>query len=121
MPHPAVVAVTDNTFETAVLKADRPVLLKFEAEWCGPCKAMKPAIDELAAEYGERITVATLDIDQNNQTPYRLGVRGVPTVMLFRDGQVVGQKVGLARKADLVTLIERSQAASQTPRDAGAA
>jgi thioredoxin 1 len=111
MSHPLIVAVTDNTFESAVLKADRPVLLKFEAEWCGPCKAMKPAIDELAGEYGDRIVVATLDIDQNNQTPYKLGVRGVPTVMLFRNGQIVGQKVGLARMADLVTLIERAQAA----------
>jgi thioredoxin len=109
MSHPAIVAVTDSTFESAVLKAERPVLLKFEAEWCGPCKAMKPAIDELASEYGDRITVATLDIDQNNQTPYKLGVRGVPTVMLFRNGQMVGQKVGLARKAELVTLIARAQ------------
>ena len=106
-----IIAVTDATFEEQVLKSDRPVLLKFEAEWCGPCKAMKPAIDEIAAAYGDRITIATLDIDQNNQTPYRLGVRGVPTVMLFSNGNVVGQKVGLARRADLATLIDKQVAA----------
>jgi len=105
-----IVAVTDATFEERVLKADRPVLLKFEADWCGPCKAMKPAIDELAEEYGDRITIATLDIDQNNQTPYRLGVRGVPTVMLFKNGTIVGQKVGLARKSELVALLDKQVA-----------
>jgi thioredoxin 1 len=106
MSHPNIVAVTDSSFASAVLQSERPVLLKFEAEWCGPCKAMKPAIDEIAGEYADRVTVATLDIDQNNQTPYKLGVRGVPTVMLFRNGEVVGQRVGLARKADLVALME---------------
>ena len=103
-----IVAVTDATFEERVLKSDRPVLLKFEAEWCGPCQAMKPAVAELADEYGERVTIATLDIDQNNQTPYRLGVRGVPTVMLFDKGNVIGQKVGLARKGDLAAMIDKA-------------
>ena len=106
MSQPNVVAVTDAGFEAQVLKASGPVLVKFEAEWCGPCKAMKPMIEEIAQAYGERLTIATLDIDQNNQTPYKLGVRGVPTVMLFKDGKVVGQKVGLPRKADLVALID---------------
>jgi thioredoxin 1 len=111
MANPAIITVTDSSFASDVLSADRPVLVKFEAEWCGPCKAMKPAIDELASEYVDRITIATLDIDQNNQTPYKLGVRGVPTVMLFKNGQLVGQKVGLARKAELVALVERAEAA----------
>lgn len=106
-----IIAVTDATFEEQVLKSDRPVLLKFEADWCGPCKAMKPAIAEIAQTYGDRITIATLDIDQNNQTPYRLGVRGVPTVMLFSKGSVVGQKVGLARRAELAELIDKQVAA----------
>lgn len=101
-----IITVTDATFEERVLKSDRPVLLKFEADWCGPCQAMKPAIAELASEYGERLTIATLDIDQNNQTPYKLGVRGVPTVMLFKHGSVVGQKVGLTRKGDLAAMID---------------
>ena len=105
-----IIAITDATFEQQVLKADKPVLLKFEAEWCGPCQAMKPAIAELVSEYGDKVTIATIDIDQNNQTPYNLGVRGVPTVMFFNMGKVVGQKVGLARKADLAALIDRQNA-----------
>ena len=106
MANPAIVSVTDATFSTQVLEAAGPVLVKFEAEWCGPCKAMKPMIDELAEEYGDKLTIATVDIDQNNQTPFKFGVRGVPTVLLFKAGQVVAQKVGLPRKADLVSLID---------------
>jgi thioredoxin 1 len=105
-----IIAVTDADFEERVLKAEGPVLLKFEAEWCGPCQAMKPAIAELADEYGSKLTIATLDIDQNQKTPYKLGIRGVPTVMLFNKGSIVGQKVGLARKAELVALIDRQVA-----------
>ena len=106
MSQPNVIAVTDAGFDSQVVKASGPVLVKFEAQWCGPCKAMKPMIEEIASHYGERLTIATLDIDQNGQTPYKLGVRGVPTVMLFKDGKVVAQKVGLPRKADLVALID---------------
>jgi thioredoxin 1 len=101
-----ILTVTDATFEERVLKADRPVLLKFEAEWCGPCQAMKPTIAELAAEYGDKVTIATLDIDENAQTPHRFGIRGIPTVLLFHSGRVVGQKVGLARKAELVAMLD---------------
>lgn len=99
-------SVSDGDFEQRVLSASGPVLVKFEADWCGPCKAMKPAIEALAEEYGDRVTFATLDIDQNQQTPYKYGVRGIPTVMLFKDGQVVAQKVGLARKPELAALID---------------
>lgn len=101
-----VIAVTDADFQNQVLSASGPVLVKFEADWCGPCQAMKPAIEALAEEYGGRVTFATVDIDQNQQTPYKFGVRGIPTVMLFKDGQVVGQKVGLARKPELAALID---------------
>ena len=106
MTNPAIVSVTDATFSSQVLEAAGPVLVKFEAEWCGPCKAMKPMIDEIAAEYDGKLTVATVDIDQNNQTPFRFGIRGVPTVLLFNQGKVVAQKVGLPRKAELMTLID---------------
>jgi thioredoxin 1 len=99
-------AITDATFAEQVLGAAGPVLLKFEADWCGPCQAMKPMIAELAEEYAGKLTIATLNVDENNQTAYKLGVRGVPTLMLFRDGAVVAQKVGLPRKAELTTLID---------------
>jgi thioredoxin 1 len=102
-----IISITDATFDEQVLKADKPVLLKFEAEWCGPCQAMKPTIAELADQYGDKLTIATIDIDQNNQTPYKLGIRGVPTVMLFSKGNIVGQKVGLARKSELTAMIDR--------------
>lgn len=101
-----VIAVTDADFQNQVLSASGPVLVKFEADWCGPCQAMKPAIEALAEEYGGRVTFATVDIDQNQQTPYKFGVRGIPTVMLFKDGQVVGQRVGLAREPELAALID---------------
>ena len=101
-----IIAISDASFEKDVLNADRPVLVKLDADWCGPCQAMKPMIKDLAEEYGEKLTIATLDIDQNNQTPYKFGVRGVPTVILFDKGKVVAQKVGLPRKADLAALIQ---------------
>lgn len=106
MTQPNIISVTDASFDAQVLGAAGPVLVKFEADWCGPCQAMKPMISDLAEEFGSRLTIATLDIDQNNQTPYRFGVRGVPTVILFDRGRIVGQKVGLPRKADLASMIE---------------
>jgi thioredoxin 1 len=102
-----IIAVSDASFEKDVLGADRPVLVKFEADWCGPCQAMKPMIQDIASEFGDKLTIATLDIDQNNRTPHRFGIRGVPTVILFDKGQIVGQKVGLPRKADLAALIQQ--------------
>ncbi len=100
------VAVTDASFDQQVLAAAGPVLLKFEADWCGPCQAMKPMIEDIARDYDGRLTVATMDVDANAQTPYRFGVRGVPTVLLFKGGEVVGQKVGLPRKAELTALLD---------------
>ena len=106
MNQATISSVSDSSFEAQVLRADGPVLVKFEAEWCGPCQAMKPAVEELAGDYAGKLTVLTLDIDQNQQTPYKYGIRGVPTLLLFDKGQVAAQKVGLVRKADLVAMID---------------
>lgn len=105
MSHANIISVTDATFDTQVLGANGPVLVKFEADWCGPCKTMKPMIHDLAEEFGGRLTVATLDVDQNGQTPTKYGVRGIPTVILFDQGRIVGQKVGLPRRDDLHAMI----------------
>jgi len=101
-----IVHVTDDSFEEAVLKADRPVLLDFWAEWCGPCRAIAPMLDEIATEYQGKLTVAKLNIDENPKTPARFAVRGIPTLMLFKNGQVEGQKVGALRKSDLVAFLD---------------
>ena len=100
--------LTTESFNSAISGAATPVLVDFWAQWCGPCKAMKPMVDELATEYSGRLTVATVDIEDNQQTVYRLGVRAVPTVVLFKNGEVFAQKVGLPRKADLVALIDKA-------------
>lgn len=105
-----IVSVTDADFQERVIGAPGLVLVKFEADWCGPCQAMKPAVEEIASEYEGRVTIAAVDIDENQRTPHRFGVRGIPTVLLFRDGQVVGQRVGLARKSELAALIDSSLA-----------
>jgi thioredoxin 1 len=93
------VAVTDDSFEADVLKASRPVLVDFWAEWCGPCKQIGPALEEISGELDGRVTVAKLNIDDNPSTPSRYGVRGIPTLMLFKDGQVVSTKVGAMAKS----------------------
>jgi thioredoxin 1 len=105
-----LIPVTDATFAEQVLGSQTPVLVKFEADWCGPCKAMKPMVDEIATEYSGRLTVATVNIEENQQTVYRMGVRAVPTVVLFKNGEVFAQKVGLPRKADLTALIDKAVA-----------
>ena len=87
-------AVTDESFRQDVLEAPGPVLVDFWAEWCGPCKAVAPVLDELARDYAGRLTVAKVDIDENPMTPNEYGVRGIPTMLLFRDGKLLDQKVG---------------------------
>jgi thioredoxin 1 len=101
-----VVHVTDASFEDDVLKAGKPILLDFWAEWCGPCKMIAPMLDEVAAEYQGKLTIAKINIDDNPKTPQRFNVRGIPTLILFKNGQVEGQKVGALRKADLAAFLD---------------
>ena len=94
-------AVTDESFRQDVLEAPGPVLVDFWAEWCGPCKAVAPVLDELARDYAGKLTVAKVDIDENPVTPNEYGVRGIPTMLLFRDGKLLDQKVGALPKSAL--------------------
>ncbi len=97
----STIAVSDTDFETAVLKADGPVLVDYWAEWCGPCKMIGPALEEISNELNGKVTIAKLNIDDNPSTPGKYGVRGIPTLMLFKDGEVVAQKVGALPKSQL--------------------
>jgi thioredoxin 1 len=98
--------ITDASFEADVLNAGKPVLVDFWAEWCGPCKAIGPSLEELATELGEKVTIAKLNIDENPKSPTQYQVRGIPTMLLFKDGKVVASKVGAAPKAQLKSWIE---------------
>ena len=98
--------VTDSTFDTEVLNSDLPVLVDYWAEWCGPCKMIAPIVDEIADEYGDRLKVAKMDIDNNMMTPPQYGIRGIPTLMIFRDGKVQATKVGAVSKGQLKAFID---------------
>ena len=101
-----IVYVSDASFEEEVLKASGPVLVDYWAEWCGPCKMIAPLLDEIAAEYTGKIKVAKLNIDENPQTPPRYGIRGIPTLMLFKAGNVEATKVGAVSKSQLTAFID---------------
>jgi thioredoxin 1 len=98
--------VTDGTFDSEVLRSSSPVLVDFWAEWCSPCKMIAPFLDELAAEMDGKVTVAKLNIDENPQTPMKYGVRGIPTLILFKDGQVAATKIGALPKSKLKEWVE---------------
>ncbi len=102
----AVLHVTDADFNETVIKSDNPVLVDYWAEWCGPCKMIAPVLDEIATEYADKISVTKLNIDDNPKTPQLFGVRGIPTLMIFKNGEVEATKVGALSKSQLTEFID---------------
>jgi thioredoxin 1 len=102
----AIVHVTDSSFENDVLKAEQPVLVDFWAAWCGPCKMIAPLLDQMAAEFGDRIKICKMDVDANKETPAKYNIRGIPTLMIFKNGSLESTKVGALSKNDLSAFIQ---------------
>ena len=98
--------VTDDTFEPEVLQADKPVLVDYWAEWCGPCKMIAPILDEVSKDYDGRLKIAKMNVDENREVPAKFGIRGIPTLMLFKDGQLAATKVGALSKAQLTAFLD---------------
>ena len=101
-------AVTDATFDAEVRQSDIPVVVDFWAEWCGPCKMIGPALEELSAEYEGKVKIVKVNVDENPMSPGQLGVRGIPALFMFKDGQVISNKIGAAPKAALASWIQES-------------
>ncbi|WHZ11479.1 MAG: Thioredoxin [Burkholderiaceae bacterium] len=99
--------ISDASFEADVLKADKPVLVDYWAEWCGPCKAIAPILDELSASYQGKLQIAKLNVDENRDIPAKFGIRGIPTLMMFKDGQLAATKVGAMSKAQMTAFIDQ--------------
>jgi thioredoxin 1 len=98
--------VTDASFDAEVLKAAQPVLVDYWAEWCGPCKMIAPILDEVATTYKDKVTIAKMNVDENREVPAQFGIRGIPTLMIFKSGQLVATKVGALSKAQLTAFID---------------
>jgi len=103
-----IVHVSDASFDEDVLKSTTPVLVDFWAEWCGPCKMIAPILEDIAAEYGDKIKIAKLNIDENSATPPQFGIRGIPTLILFKNGQAEATKVGALSKSQLAAFLDSS-------------
>lgn len=98
--------ISDASFEQDVVKSDKPVLLGFWAEWCGPCKMIAPILDDVAKEYGDKLQIAKINVDDNTATPAKFGVRGIPTLILFKNGVLAAQKVGALSKSQLTAFLD---------------
>ena len=103
-----IIHVSDDSFEQEVLQSEMPVLIAYWGEWCGPCKMIAPVLDEVASEYADKIRVAKLNIDENPATPPKYGIRGIPTLMLFKNGEVEATKVGAVSKAQLTAFLDEN-------------
>ena len=102
--------ISDASFETDVLQADKPVLVDYWAEWCGPCKMIAPILDEVSETYKDKLQIAKMNVDENRDIPAKFGIRGIPTLMLFKDGQLAATKVGALSKAQLTAFIDQQLA-----------
>ena len=110
MANELIKQVSDATFETEVINAGSPVLVDFWAEWCGPCKMIAPILDEVATSYQGKLQVAKMNVDDNREVPAKFGIRGIPTLMVFKDGQLAATKVGALSKAQLTAFIDQQLA-----------
>ncbi len=106
MSSEAIKHISDASFESDVLKSDTPVLVDYWAEWCGPCKAIAPILEEVAKDFGPRLQIAKMNVDDNRDVPAKFGIRGIPTLMLFKDGQLAATKVGALSKSQLLSFLE---------------
>ena len=103
-----ILKLTDAEFENQVIKSDKPILVDYWAEWCGPCKMIAPVLEEVAEELSDKVLIGKLNVDENSQTPPKYGIRGIPTLMLFKNGEAVGTQVGAVSKSDLIKFIEEN-------------
>ena len=108
MANPLIKTITDASFEADVLQSSVPVLVDYWAEWCGPCRSIAPVLDELATQYEGKILIAKMNVDENREVPAKFGIRGIPTLMIFKDGQLAQTQVGAVGKAQLVAFIDKN-------------
>ena len=104
----STIQISDDNFEENVIKKGQPIIVDFWAEWCGPCKQIGPILEEISDEYSDKITIGKLDVDENPETPGKFQIRGIPTMLLFNNGELIDTKVGMSSKADLTEWIDKN-------------